>query len=198
MNDRDPAPPAYLGAYRLERRLRQGGMGEVFLAWDERLGRRVAVKRLRPGSGDPEARERLRREARAAAAIGDRRGRLALAAGRTAEAERALGGRRRLPPVYRPASGSACSRCRMWSRNPSTRAFAWASIRCAWACCSAVSTGRISETSFPRVTALAWAGLAQPAAPDAVLAAETTPDLYLTYGTLPAGPSSEAAPGIER
>jgi len=44
-------------------------MGEIFLAWDDRLGRRVAIKRLRPDSGDPAGRERLRREARAAAGL---------------------------------------------------------------------------------------------------------------------------------
>ncbi len=37
-----------LGAYRIEGRLGTGGMGEVFLAFDERLQRRVAIKRLRP------------------------------------------------------------------------------------------------------------------------------------------------------
>ena len=45
-------------------------MGEVFLAEDTRLGRRVALKTLRRASADrPEARERLRREARATAAL---------------------------------------------------------------------------------------------------------------------------------
>jgi len=64
-----------IGPYRLETRLGSGGMGEVWEAWDERLERRVAIKRVRPGGGgdprgpDPHRRERLRREARAAARL---------------------------------------------------------------------------------------------------------------------------------
>jgi serine/threonine protein kinase/tetratricopeptide (TPR) repeat protein len=59
-----------IGPYRIEGLLGAGGMGEVYLAHDPRLDRRVAVKLLPERLiGDPVARERLRREALAAAAL---------------------------------------------------------------------------------------------------------------------------------
>lgn len=69
MSDRDLQSDR-IGPYRLEGRLGRGGMGEVFLAFDERLERWVAVKRIRwqPGAA-PGAAERFRREARAAARL---------------------------------------------------------------------------------------------------------------------------------
>jgi len=59
-----------IGPYRLIRRLGMGGMGEVFLAYDDRLERPVAIKQIRrEAAGDPAHRERLLREARAAARL---------------------------------------------------------------------------------------------------------------------------------
>ena len=65
------SPPDTVGPYLLEEVVGSGGMGKVYRAYDRRLDRHVAVKQLRPGrEDDPKARKRLRREARAAAALG--------------------------------------------------------------------------------------------------------------------------------
>ncbi|MCP4659981.1 MAG: protein kinase [bacterium] len=64
------SPPERIGPYRIEGRLGIGGMGEVYRAYDERLERWVAIKKILPGdTEDPRARERLRREARAVASL---------------------------------------------------------------------------------------------------------------------------------
>jgi serine/threonine protein kinase len=59
-----------VGQYRIERVLGEGGMGVVYLAEDTRLGRTVALKAVAARhTGDESRRDRLRREARAAAAL---------------------------------------------------------------------------------------------------------------------------------
>jgi eukaryotic-like serine/threonine-protein kinase len=67
---RAEALPERIGPYRVLTLLGTGGMGEVLLAYDERLDRRVAIKRVRTDSdASPERRERFRREAQMAARL---------------------------------------------------------------------------------------------------------------------------------
>ncbi len=59
-----------LGPYQIVREVGEGGMGVVYLAEDTRLGRMVALKAIPSAwTNDAERRERLRHEARAAAAL---------------------------------------------------------------------------------------------------------------------------------
>jgi eukaryotic-like serine/threonine-protein kinase len=59
-----------IGHYLLKNRIGQGGMGEVYLALDERLGRNIALKLLPPSFNDhPDWVRRFQYEARAASSI---------------------------------------------------------------------------------------------------------------------------------
>ncbi|MCA9542419.1 MAG: protein kinase, partial [Myxococcales bacterium] len=58
------------GRYRIERKLGDGGMGEVYLAEQVPMGRMVALKVLRQSlSDDPQQVERFKREAQAASQL---------------------------------------------------------------------------------------------------------------------------------
>jgi predicted ATPase/serine/threonine protein kinase len=59
-----------IGAYDIVGLLGRGGMGEVYLAHDSRLGRKVAVKLLRPAlTGGADVTRRFEQEARAASSL---------------------------------------------------------------------------------------------------------------------------------
>jgi serine/threonine-protein kinase len=69
-NNHPLEPGQILGQYRIIRDVGGGGQGRIYLANDERLGRRVALKAISPElTVDPSHRERLRREASAAAVL---------------------------------------------------------------------------------------------------------------------------------
>jgi Flp pilus assembly protein TadD/predicted Ser/Thr protein kinase len=66
----EPLKDERIGPYRLVKILGRGGMGEVFLAQDDRLKRQVAIKRIRRDRGlDSALRQRLLREAQAVAGL---------------------------------------------------------------------------------------------------------------------------------
>ena len=61
--------PARIGRYTIERKLGEGGMGVVYAARDARLERTIAVKTLSAPAEDETAKQRLWREAKAAASV---------------------------------------------------------------------------------------------------------------------------------
>ena len=66
----DPLTPGTLiGAYRLESRLGEGGMGTVYRAQDTKLNRPVAIKVLSDDLADTAARRRFQREAQMASSL---------------------------------------------------------------------------------------------------------------------------------
>jgi serine/threonine protein kinase/WD40 repeat protein len=66
----EPTDPVRVGEFRILRRVGQGGMGVVYEAVQESLGRHVALKLLPAEAvADPKRRERFRREASAAARL---------------------------------------------------------------------------------------------------------------------------------
>jgi serine/threonine protein kinase len=66
----EPLPSNALSHYRIISKIGAGGMGEVYLAEDTQLDRRVALKLLPPALvSDEQAKKRLLREAKSAATL---------------------------------------------------------------------------------------------------------------------------------
>jgi WD40 repeat protein/predicted Ser/Thr protein kinase len=65
----EPVTPIKIGRFTIVRELGAGGMGVVYVAYDEQLDRRVAVKLLRGASPSSDASLRLGREAQAMARL---------------------------------------------------------------------------------------------------------------------------------
>lgn len=64
------APGNSIGHYNIEKAIGSGGMGEVYLATDTNLGRKIALKTLPPSfASDPSFLRRFKNEAQAAASI---------------------------------------------------------------------------------------------------------------------------------
>src|SRR5580658_3143690 len=63
----------HIGPFVIRASLGTGGMGEVYLAFDPRLGRELAIKVLPAGSiGNPQRRARFVQEAKLASALNHR------------------------------------------------------------------------------------------------------------------------------
>ncbi len=70
LGETDASPATQLGPYRIEQRIGEGGMGQVYRAVDTRLGRTVAIKLLSPElAAEREFRRRFLHEARAASSL---------------------------------------------------------------------------------------------------------------------------------
>jgi WD40 repeat protein/predicted Ser/Thr protein kinase len=65
----EPLTPIKIGRFTIVRELGAGGMGVVYVAYDEQLDRRVAVKLLRRSDTDTQGKARLEREAQAMARL---------------------------------------------------------------------------------------------------------------------------------
>jgi serine/threonine protein kinase len=59
----------HFGPYHVRRKIGQGGMGEVYEGWDERLGRAIAIKKINESTASSDAKDRLWREARSLARV---------------------------------------------------------------------------------------------------------------------------------
>ena len=71
--DVDDLVGKYVGPYHVQKKIARGGMGRVFLAYDEALRRPVALKVMDPGLlSDQDALKRFEREARASASVQNR------------------------------------------------------------------------------------------------------------------------------